>query len=186
MKIKTILGFLILGSALSAAQFNVPESVEKELNKSARSMSGSERRQFINWQKQAYIQLDKIGAESGIPAAEFQRIKKRMYQMYGSNYRKQLQIVNEEIEDYKELVNRVNAAAASQVPDESTNNIAKEDLKKSLEASTVPQEILNIYIKNAEKLYPNNYVAQKKYIDSMIEVFPKIINWIKNNKNILD
>lgn len=185
MKIKIMLGLLLLGTAISAAQFEVPESVEKELNKAAKSLSGSDKRQFINWQKQAYNQIDKIGAESGIPADEFARIKKRMYQMYGPNYRKQLQVVDDEIQDYKELVDRVNRAAASQIPDTATNDVAKKELVRELESSNVPREILDIYRQSAEKLYPNNYVAQKKYMDSMIETFPQIINWIKNNKEIL-
>ena len=78
---KIIVGVLLFGSYLFAAQIQVPEAVEKELNKSARTLSGSDRVQFINWQKTAYIQLEQIAKESGLPEVEIARIQKRLHQM---------------------------------------------------------------------------------------------------------
>ena len=183
---KIILGVLLFGSYLFAAQIQVPEAVEKELNKSARTLSGSDRVQFINWQKTAYIQLEQIAKESGLPEVEIARIQKRLHQMYGSNYRKQLQVIDDEISDYKELVRRVQEQNANVKPDEATNTLAQRELTITLANTTIPKEILDIYSNNAKELYPGNYVAQKKYMEYIISNFNKVLEWIKNNKSILN
>ena len=187
MKLQIIAGCLLLSSALLAAQLEVPEEVDKELTKSARSMSGSERNRYIMWQKRAYLKLEKIGEESGLPANEYRRIMNRLHQMYGSNYRKQLQVVDDEINDYKELVRRVNESVAAGKPDASANEEAKRELSSTIEnTNIVPKEVLNLYKESAEELYPDNYVAQKKYMESIIKTYPKLIEWIKENRSILN
>lgn len=187
MKLQIIAGCLLLSSALLAAQLEVPEEVDKELTKSARSMSGSERNRYIMWQKRAYLKLEKIGEESGLPANEYRRIMNRLHQMYGSNYRKQLQVVDDEINDYKELVRRVNESVAAGKPDASVNEEAKRELSSTIEnTNIVPKEVLNLYKESAEELYPDNYVAQKKYMESIIKTYPKLIEWIKENRSILN
>ena len=42
-----------------------------------------------------------------------------------------------------------------------------------------------IYKETAEKLYPENYVGQKAYIDASMKEYFKIIEFIKNNKSLI-
>lgn len=187
MKKKIILGLLLASTYVCAAQLQVPESIDEEIFKSARSYSGSEKRNYINWQKRAYLKIQAEGEKAGIPEKEYERIKHRLHVMYGSNYEKQLQVLQDEIDNYKELVNRVTLATKGIMPDENTNKLAKEELKNTIDSNnSVPKEIIDIYMKSAQELYPNNFVAQKNYINSMIENYPKLIEFIKQNKHLLD
>lgn len=187
MKKKIILGFLLASTYICAAQLQVPESVDDEINKSARSFSGVDKNNFINWQKRAYLKIQEAEKDADIPKEEFERIKERLHIMYGSNYQKQLQVLEDEIDNYKDLVQRITLSSGNAVPDENTNKMAKEELKNTIDSNnSVPKEIVDIYVKSAQDLYPNNFVAQKNYVNSMIENYPKIIEFIKQNKQLLD
>lgn len=66
--------------------------------------------------------------------------------MYGSNYAKQLQVLPDEINDYKDVVKRVEEATKGNViVDEEVNQRAKEEIVKTLNAVKVPKEILEVY-----------------------------------------
>lgn len=105
MKKLLVMGILVL-SSISFAKLEVPEDVEKNINKSARSFDGSQRMNYINWQKRSYLRMDEVAKESGIPQEEYARIKAKLERMYGSNYAKQLQVLPDEINDYKDVVKR--------------------------------------------------------------------------------
>lgn len=169
------MGLLAL-SSLTFAGLDVPENVEKEINKSARSFDGSQRVNFVNWQKRSYLRMEEIGKESGIPQEEFTRIKEKLHRMYGSNYAKQLQVLPDEINDYKDVVRRVEEATKGNVVvDEEVNQRAKEEIVKTLNAVKVPKEILEVYQKSAEELFPNNYPKQQQFLSICIKDYYEIL-----------
>lgn len=175
MKKFLLLGLLII-SSLTFAKLDIPENVEKEINKSARSFDGSQRVNFINWQKRSYLRMEEIGKESGIPQEEFLRIVEKLHRMYGSNYAKQLQVLPDEINDYRDIVRRVEAATKGEVVvDEEVNEKAKEEIVKTLNAVKVPEKILDVYKKSAEELFPNNYPKQKQFLDICIRDYYDIL-----------
>lgn len=182
MKKFLLIGILILSSLSLTAQMNIPENVEKDINKSARSFDGSQRVNYINWQKRSYLRMEEIGKESGIPEEEFIRIKDKLHRMYGSNYAKQLQVLSDEINDYKEIVRRVQETTTqgtAVVVDKEVNQKAKEEITKTLNATKIPKEILEIYQSSAEELFPNNYPKQKQYLDICVRDYYKILNIIR-------
>lgn len=180
MKKFLLMGMLIL-SSLSFAKLEVPEDVEKSINKSARSFDGSERMNYINWQKRAYLRMDEVAKESGIPQEEYARIKAKLERMYGSNYAKQLQVLPDEINDYKDVVRRVEEAKQGNVVvDAQANEKAKEEIAQTLNAVKIPEKVLDIYKNSAEELFPNNYPKQKQYLDICVRDYYEILEVIKS------
>ena len=187
MKKLLVMGILVL-SSMSFAKLEVPEDVEKNINKSARSFDGSQRMNYINWQKRSYLRMDEVAKESGIPQEEYARIKAKLERMYGSNYAKQLQVLPDEINDYKDVVKRVEEATKGNViVDEEVNQRAKEEIVKTLNAVKVPKEILEVYQKSAEELFPNNYPKQQQFLSICIKDYFEILPLLKKelNKQIL-
>lgn len=184
MKKFLLIGILILSSLSLAAQMNIPENVEKDINKSARSFDGSQRMNYINWQKRSYLRMDEVVKESGIPQEEYARIKAKLERMYGSNYAKQLQVLPDEINDYKDVVKRVEEATKGNViVDEEVNQRAKEEIVKTLNAVKVPKEILEVYQKSAEELFPNNYPKQQQFLSICIKDYFEILPLLKKELN---
>lgn len=165
MKKLLVMGILVL-SSISFAKLEVPEDVEKNINKSARSFDGSQRMNYINWQKRSYLRMDEVAKESGIPQEEYVRIKAKLERMYGSNYAKQLQVLPDEINDYKDVVKRV-----------------EEEIVKTLNAVKVPKEILEVYQKSAEELFPNNYPKQQQFLSICIKDYFEILPLLKKELN---
>lgn len=179
MKKLLILGILLL-SSVSFANLEVPESVEKNINKSARSFDGSQRINYINWQKRSYLKMDEVAKESGIPEDEYLRIKAKLDRMYGSNYAKQLQVLPDEINDYKEVVKRVEAATkGNSVVDEKVNERVKIEIEKTLNAVKVPKDILEVYQRSAEELFPDNYPKQQQFLNICIKDYFEILPLLK-------
>ena len=179
MKKLLVMGILVL-SSMSFAKLEVPEDVEKNINKSARSFDGSQRMNYINWQKRSYLRMDEVAKESGIPQEEYARIKAKLERMYGSNYAKQLQVLPDEINDYKDVVKRVEEATKGNViVDEEVNQRAKEEIVKTLNAVKVPKEILEVYQKSAEELFPNNYPKQQQFLSICIKDYFEILPLLK-------
>ncbi len=176
--------FLVMGllaiTSVTFASLDVPENIENEINKSARNYSGSQRISYVNWQKRSYLRMEEIGRESGIPQEEFNKIKEKLHRMYGSNYAKQLQVVSDEINDYRDVVRRVEEATKGNVVvDEEVNQKAKEEIVKTLNAVQVPKEILEVYKKSAEELFPNNYPKQQQFLDICIKDYYEILPILK-------
>ena len=185
MKKAVILGLIVLNiSVFAAIKQEVPEDIEKAIIRESQSFEGSDRISFRRWQTESYL---KMGAESGIPAVEFDRIKQRLRQMYGSNFVKQYQVLPSEIANYNELVERVKVETLkSAVVTEEKNNAAKEQMAKEIASSKVPAEVVEIFKESAAKLYPDNYVGQKAYINAAMEDYFKIIDFVKKNKKVLN
>ncbi len=92
--------------------------------------------------------------------------------MYGSNYPKQLSRVNDEINDYKGLVNRIREEQnAVQQKTQAENAKSKEEIKSILNSSSIPKTDLNRIKQNAEEEYPNDYTLQKAYIKGAIKTY---------------
>lgn len=186
MKKLILLGLAILSLTALGAKQEIPEDVEKAIIKESQTYDGSEKIRFRKWQTESYLKMEKMGEESGIPAEEFTRIKSRLRAMYGSNFVKQYQVLPSEIRNYNELVERVkNETARNLGVTEEKNNQAKVELEKNISVSKVPAEVIDIYKESAEKLYPDNYVGQKAYIDASMEEYFKIIEFVKTHKEVL-
>lgn len=186
MKKLILLGVAILSISAFGAREKVPEDVEKAITKASQTLDGSEKIRYKNWQIDSYLKIEKMGKESGIPANEFERIKHKLTVMYGANYAKQYQVLPDEIRDYHELVERVKKETIKNLEvSEEKNSVAKAEMEKNIAVSKVPTEVINIYKETAEKLYPNNYVRQKAYIDASMEEYFKIVDFIKKNKNLI-
>ena len=176
-------GILILNT-LSFADSDIPDSVERNITKSARSFEGTQRTNYINWQKRSYLKMDEIAKESGIPQEEYARIREKLEVMYGSNYAKQLQVLPDEINDYKEVVRRVEEAKQGDVVvDTQVNEKAKEEIAQTLNAVKIPEKVLEIYKNSAEELFPNNYPKQKQYLDICVRDYYEILGVIKSELN---
>lgn len=177
------IGTLVL-STLSFADSDIPENIERNITKSARSFEGTQRTNYINWQKRSYVRMDELAKESGIPQEEYIRIKEKLEIMYGSNYAKQLQVLPDEINDYKELVRRVEEAKQRDViVDTQANKKAKEEIAQTLNAVKIPEKVLEIYKNSAEELFPNNYPKQKQYLDICVRDYYEILGVIKSELN---
>ena len=188
MKKIIILGLIALNiSAFSAINQEIPEDVEKAIIRESQSFEGSDRASFRKWQTDSYLKMEKMGEESGMPSVEFERIKQRLRKMYGSNFVKQYQVLPEEIRNYNELVERVKIETLKNANiTEEKNALAKEELAKDIASSKVPAEVVEIFKESAAKLYPDNYVGQKAYINSAMEDYFKIIEFVKSNKKVLN
>ena len=104
--------------------------------------------------------------------------------MYGSNYAKQLQVLPDEINDYKEVVRRVEEAKQGDVVvDTQVNEKAKEEIVQTLNAVKIPEKVLEIYKNSAEELFPNNYPKQKQYLDICVRDYYEILGVIKSELN---
>ena len=187
MKKLILLGLAALSiTAIGAAKQEIPADIEKAIIRESQTYDGSEKIRFRNWQTESYLKMEKLGAESGIPAEEFARIKQRLRVMYGSNFVKQYQVLPDEIRNYNELVERVKLETAKNIGvTEEKNNAAKAELEKNISVSKVPAEVIEIYKESAEALYPDNYVGQKAYIDASMEEYFKIIEFVKKHKEVL-
>ena len=107
MKKIILVSCLIVSFASFAGINDLPDNVEKNIRSAVSTFSGSERRENYSWYKDSYLEMIERLDKSGIPETDKQVIIRRLEAMYGDNYPKQLARVNDEINDYKELVNRI-------------------------------------------------------------------------------
>ena len=170
---KIILIFCFLISVVSFAGLNdLPDNVENNIRSAVSTFSGSERRENYNWYKDSYLEMVERLDKSGIPETDKQMIIKRLEAMYGGNYPKQLARVNDEINDYKGLVNRIREEqSAVQQKTEAQNRKSKEEINSILNSSSIPKSDLDRIEQNAKEEYPNDYTLQKAYIKGAIKTY---------------
>ena len=78
------------------------------------------------------------------------------------------------------MVKRVEEATKGNViVDEEVNQRVKEEIVETLNAVKVPKEILEVYQKSAEELFPNNYPKQQQYLDICVRDYYKILEILK-------
>lgn len=155
-----------------AAEAKLPENVENNIRSAVSNYSGSERRENYDWLKDSYLEMVDRLDKAGIPEIDKQTIIKRLEAMYGANYPKQLARVNDEINDYKGLVNRIREEQnANQQKTEAQNKKSKEEIASILSSSSIPKTELNKIEENAKAEYPDDYTLQKAFIKGAIKTY---------------
>ena len=160
-------------SALSfAAEKNLPKNVEEKIRYAVSTTSGADRRETYDWYKDSYFEMVERLDKAGIPQTDKEIIIKRLEAMYGANYPKQLARINDEINDYKELVNRIREEQnAVQQKKQAENAKSKEEINSILSSSSIPKTDLDKIEQNAKEEYPNDYTLQKAYIKGAIKTY---------------
>ena len=172
MKKLILMSCLIVSFASFAGINDLPDNVERNIRSAVSSYSGSERRENSDWSKDSYLEMITRLDKSGIPEVDKQSIIKRLEAMYGGNYPKQLSRVNDEINDYKGLVNRIREEQnAVQQRTEAENQKSKEEINSILSSSSIPKADLDKIEQNAKAEYPNDYTLQKAYIKGAIKTY---------------
>ncbi|WP_339121981.1 hypothetical protein [Fusobacterium nucleatum] len=172
MKKIILVSCLIVSFALFAGINDLPDNVEKNIRSAVSTYSGSERRENYDYYKDSYLEMINRLDNSGIPEVDKQTIIKRLEAMYGANYPKQLSRVNDEINDYKGLVNRIREEQnAVQQKTEAENQKSKEEIKSILSSSSIPKADLDKIEQNAKAEYPDDYTLQKAYIKGAIKTY---------------
>ena len=151
---------------------DLPDNVENNIRSAVSTYSGSERRENYDWYKDSYLEMIDRLDKSGIPETDKQMIIKRLEAMYGANYPKQLARVNDEINDYKALVNRIREEQnVVQQKAQAENAKSKEEINSILNSSSIPKADLDRIEENAKAEYPNDYTLQKAYIKGAIKTY---------------
>lgn len=172
MKKLILMSCLIVSFASFAGINDLSDNVERNIRSAVSSYSGSERRENYDWYKDSYLEMINRLDNSGIPEVDKQTIIKRLEAMYGGNYPKQLSRVNDEINDYKGLVNRIREEQnAVQQRTEAENQKSKEEINSILSSSSIPKADLDKIEQNAKAEYPNDYTLQKAYIKGAIKTY---------------
>ena len=172
MKKIILISSLLISMASFAGVKDLPDNVENNIRSAVSTYSGSERRENYNWYKDSYLEMVERLDKSGIPETDKQTIIKRLEAMYGSNYPKQLARVNDEINDYKGLVNRIREEQnAVQQKIQSENAKSKEEINSILSSSSIPKVDLDKIEQNAKAEYPDDYTLQKAYIKGAIKTY---------------
>ena len=151
---------------------DLPDNVENNIRSAVSTYSGSERRENYDWYKDSYLEMIDRLDKSGIPETDKQMIIKRLEAMYGANYPKQLARVNDEINDYKALVNRIREEQnVVQQKRQAENTKSKEEINSILNSSSIPKVDLDRIEQNAKAEYPNDYTLQKAFIKGAIKTY---------------
>ena len=172
MKKLILISCLLVSFASFAGMNDLPDNVERNIRSAVSTYSGSEKRENYDWYKDSYLEMVKRLDKSGIPETDKQIIMKRLEAMYGANYPKQLSRVNDEINDYKGLVNRIREEQnAVQQKTQAENAKSKEEIKSILSSSSIPKADLDKIEQNAKAEYPKDYTLQKAYIKGAIKTY---------------
>ena len=172
MKKLILIPCLLLSIVSFGAGKNLPDNVEKNIRSAVSTYSGAERRENYDYYKDSYLEMISRLDNSGIPEVDKQVIIKRLEAMYGGNYPKQLSRINDEINDYKGLVNRIREEQnAVQQKTEEQNKKSKEEINSILNSSSIPKADLDRIEQNAKEEYPNDYTLQKAYIKGAIKTY---------------
>lgn len=86
---------------------DVPEDVKQEIRRANIQYSGMERKKNIEDAIEAYVRLQNKAYDSGIPRKDLEIIIVRLHQMYGANFIKQSVEFDKELDQYKDMVQRV-------------------------------------------------------------------------------
>ena len=172
MKKLILIPCLLLSIVSFGAGKDLPDNVEKNIRSAVSTYSGAERRENYDYYKDSYLEMISRLDNSGIPEVDKQVIIKRLEAMYGGNYPKQLSRINDEINDYKGLVNRIREEQnAVQQKTEEQNKKSKEEINSILNSSSIPKADLKKIEENAKIEYPDDYTLQKAFIKGAIKTY---------------
>lgn len=163
MKRKVIYLFIIISSLIYGKNsIKFPIEYEAPLKKEAQNIytSGSEIRNYIDWEKDSYISMREKLETSNISNENKQLIIKRLFSMYRYNFSKQNSVVNDEIEKYMLLENK-------DIKKEKENKVYIEKIIENSEENSKKE--LEFLKKKAEQKYPNDYEKQRIYIEAVLE-----------------
>ena len=166
MKRKVIYLFIIISSLIYGKNsIKFPIEYEAPLKKEAQNIynSGSEIRNYIEWEKDSYISMREKLETSNISNENKQLIIKRLFSMYRYNFSKQNSVVNDEIEKYMLLENK----EKKDIKKEKENKVYIEKIIENSEENSKKE--LEFLKKKAEQKYPNDYEKQKIYIEAVLE-----------------
>lgn len=160
----------------------ISKEIKAAITSEARAIydNARDRNDFIKWQEESYLELEKTLSNSTISSEEKNRIRAYLRGKYGNNFIKQ----NAEIEDEISRIKNVEIAIKNSVQEEMIKKVEKEkkeletknqESKKNLEkiviAPEIPSELMTRFRSEAERLYPNNFYEQERYLNSSIENF---------------
>lgn len=172
MKKLILISCFLISVVSFAGVKDLPDNVENNIRSAVSTYSGSERRENYDWYKDSYLEMIDRLDKSGIPETDKQMIIKRLEAMYGANYPKQLARVNDEINDYKALVNRIREEQnVVQQKAQAENAKSKEEINSILNSSSIPKADLDRIEENAKAEYPNDYTLQKAFIKGAIKTY---------------
>lgn len=86
MKKSILLGVLLSAMAYASSDTIVPIEVERNINKFYQDFDFSQKSQYVNMQKKAYIEMMDYINNSNIPAEEKEGILRNVESMYPNNY----------------------------------------------------------------------------------------------------
>ncbi|MBC2855926.1 MAG: hypothetical protein RR191_03255 [Cetobacterium sp.] len=160
---KLIITLLLLSINLMAS---IDKNVENKIESDARTIYQKSRDQkdYIQEQTEAYKNILQKLNNSKLSDKDQKEIIYRLSKMYGGNYVKQNSVVQDEIFSYNKVEQK------------------SSEIFSKLDSENVPLELLNGFKLQAKKLYPDNSLNQKKYIDGSIENYSLIIKYLKENK----
>lgn len=152
---------------------DIPRDVEREILNSF-SGSGKERRQQVEDAKEAYVRLQNKAYDSNIPKEDLEIIIVRLHQMYGTNFQKQAGEFDREVAQYKDMVRRVEEKVKAETQKlELENQKAKKEIEVLSFHHGMGKEVFQAILVKAKEKYPNDFVAQKYFLEGAIE-FSKI------------
>ncbi len=169
MKKQLIVIALVLVTNLIFAEIDVPKDVKKEISIYAVDAAGDDKGDFIRWQTDAYIIIEKELANSTLTEEEKSIVRKRLKAKYGVNYARQSKDLQEEMK----IVSILNKEAKEKKEAEIRNEASKEELTTVVEDAkgVVPAKMMKHYEQEAQRLYPNNYYEQKRFIESSVNTY---------------
>ncbi len=158
----------------------LPLDVEKEIRSAVSSHSSSERREYFNWYKEAYLKIEKRLDDANIPEEDREYITKKLKVMYGSNYPKQLTVINSEIAEYQNLVNRIREEQVEIVQKQKEEEAkSKKEIEEILDTQMLPESFKDNVRLNAKTEFPDNSSLQKAYIKGAIQTYLELNKLIK-------
>lgn len=147
---------------------DVPEDVKQEIRRANIQYSGMERKKNIEDATEAYVRLQNKAYDSGIPRKDLEIIIVRLHQMYGANFIKQSVEFDKELDQYKDMVQRVEERVrAEQQKRVEEQEQAKRELQVFLKEA--PAFVLEKVYPRAKEKYPENYQAQKYFIEGALD-----------------
>lgn len=172
---KKILLFLILFVSGVQSLAKIPSEIRKEIENDAyKFYAGKDAEDQVKGQIDAYEKMDKKIMESGIDIETQKVIRHRLNSMYGTNFIKQNAKIVEEIGDYNnlrktiELEIREKGKVEFEKETEERNQKSQKELEAIEKSSIIPTSLMSRFKSESERLYPENYYEQKRYIESSI------------------
>lgn len=166
-KIGLILYLII--NVLAFAEKEIPYEVEKAIRASIVNEfdGGTERHDYYNMQKEAYLEIEDRLESSELTNGEKNAVRKRLSAKHGVNYAVQIKSLEDEIV----FVKAINKEYRDKQENNKINSESKVVLEQIVKDSDIPEKYMTHLQSEAERLYPDNYYEQKRFIESSIKTY---------------